>query len=265
MLLGRRALVIGATTAMSKLTSGCGKKRGPPPPVVWLDDVERAFSEAKRKSRALLLLFGADWDTASKELEYRTFPDPDVGWLLVERFVCARVDCTDDEDRKTQDLTRRFAVRGTPTLLAIHPSSGNELWRACEYTPPEKLAAELRGALARASAMHDVTMALRLGVSWKRPVVLFFGPTWDHDSQEMRRACFTDWQVSALLRDSFVFSDVRRDDGWNEEWARFRVRTLPTTLVLNGAGRIELSRCTQVLDPRVFEDYLGVALARYRA
>lgn len=262
---GRRALVFGALSAIGATTVACGRKRAPPPPLVWLDDVDRASAEAKRTGRALLVFFGADWDTASKELEHHTFRDPDVGWLLAERFVCARVDCTDDENRTTMEMARRFDIKGTPTLIARDSQSGNELWRASEYTPPKKLFAELHAALARQSAMHDVTTALRLGVSWKRPVLLFFGPTWDESSREMRRACLADWDVSNMLRASFVFSDVRRDDGWNEDWARYRVRTLPTTIALNGAGRIELARCAQILDAHLFKEYLDVALARYRA
>ena len=43
---GRRALVFGALGAIGASTVACGKKRGPPPPLVWLDDVELATSEA---------------------------------------------------------------------------------------------------------------------------------------------------------------------------------------------------------------------------
>ena len=135
--LRRRALLFGV------LTAACGKFRTAPP-VTWLSDVGLAYLEARRTGRHVFLFFGATWDTSSKELEHKSYPDPDVASLLFASFVCARVDCSDDEDPTTIDLVRRFDVKGTPTML-VTDAFGVGLWRACEFVPPDKLAVALRG------------------------------------------------------------------------------------------------------------------------
>lgn len=265
---GRRAFLRDAFggAISTAFLSACKKKRvEPPPPLVWFDDVDLALAEARRIDRAALLYFCASWDCASKELEHATFPDPEVAALLFERFVCVRVDCSDDEDKTTEQLARRFDIKGIPTLIATHPKSGNELWRASEYTKPEKLTAALREALARHAVVQDVEKALRLGASWRRPVVLFFGPSWDEASEVMRRTCLTDWAVASRLRESFVFTDVRKDEGWSQDWVRFGVRELPSVIVMDGRRRIELARTSRNVDPPAFQQFLDVALARHRA
>ena len=146
----RRAVLLGLVT----LTSACGKSRKPPPPLVWFDDVDVAERYATRNHRALFLYFGASWDCASKELEHHTFHDPDVAALLSDGFICARVDCSDDEDAKTQLLTRRFEIKGTPTMIVTHASRREDLWRATEFVKPDRLALVLRAARARHEAMR---------------------------------------------------------------------------------------------------------------
>lgn len=241
----RRALLFGL------LTAACGKSRKPLPvsPVVWLDDVDLAYAQAKRIGRPVFLYFGASWDCASKELEHVTFPDPEVASLLYSRFVCARVDCSDDENRLTMDLTKRFDITGTPTLIVTHPVRGHDLWRANEFVKPDALAVALRAARARHDAMHDAEAALRLGAAWRRPVAFLFGaPPDPHD-----------YDVTAILRDSFVFVDT------NDNWDRFQVRDFPTTVVMDGERGIEIARLETPVGPRQYRAFLDSALLRYRA
>ena len=112
--------------------------------------------------------------------------------------------------------------------------------------------------------MHDVDTALRLGGSWQRPVVLLFAPAYDQSSWLVRRDCLGDRNVADLLRDSFVLVDVWCDDGWNDDWDRFRVRGSPTVIVMDGARGVELARLEECVGARVFERFLHVGLARYR-
>jgi thiol:disulfide interchange protein len=135
----RRALLFGL------LGAACGKSRLTPPSLFWFEDVDLAYGEAKRLRRPVFLYFGATWDCASKELEHQTFPHPEVASLLHEGFVCAHVDCSDDENPKTMELTRRFGMLGTPTLLVTCPYRAREQWRANEFMKPDALA----GVLAR--------------------------------------------------------------------------------------------------------------------
>lgn len=254
----RRAILLALVTA------ACGKSRKPPPPLLWFDDVDFAQRQAARNHRPLFVYFGATWDCASKELEHAAFPDPDVGGLLFEEFVCARVDCSDGENEYTNRMMRRFDIKGTPTLVVTHPVRGEDLWRATEFMKPDQLAIALRAARARHDAMRDVDAALRLGAAWRRPVLALFAPSYDHGSVQLRRECFGDANVSAMVRDSFVLADVWCNDGWNDDWDRFRVRGSRTALVIDGARGVELARVEERVGPRVFERFLDVGLARYR-
>jgi thiol:disulfide interchange protein len=128
--------------------TACGKSRKQAPAIPWFD-IDFAPRQAARNHRPLFLYFGASWDCASKELEHQTFPEPELATLMCEDFVCARVDCSDDEDPKTMELVRRYDVKGTPTLLVMHPVRNVELWRATEYVKPEPLGVALRAARAR--------------------------------------------------------------------------------------------------------------------
>lgn len=258
----RRALLVGLMSASA--TAACGKSRKAPPALQWFEDVELAYAEAKRWAKPVFLSFGASWDCGTKELEHRTFPDPEVGTLLYDGFVCVRVDCSDDEDPRTARLSRDFDIKGVPTLIATD-ASRRDLWRVTEYTTPDKLAVVLRAACARHQAMRDIDPALRLGAFWGRPVVLLFAPAYDHSSWFVRRDCLGDRAVANMLRDSFVLVDVPCDEGSNAAWQRFRVRGSPTAIVIDGARRIELARLEERVEPRVFERFLEVGLARHRA
>lgn len=251
--------MMGASAA-----AACGKSRKPPPPLQWLEDVGLAYAEAMGRAKPVFLCFGATWDCGTKELEHHTFPDPEVSTLLHEGFLCVRVDCSDDEDPRTQRLSREFGITGVPTLIATD-ASRRDLWRLTEYTTPEKLAVVLRAARARHEAMGDIDTALRLGAFWERPVVLLFAPAYDHSSIFVRRDCLGDRAVANMLRDSFVLVDVPCDEGSNDDWARFGVRGSPTALVIGGSRGIELSRIEERVSPRAFERFLDVALARHRA
>jgi hypothetical protein len=254
----RRALLFGL------LLAACGKSRKEAPAIAWFD-LDFALRQAARNHRPLFVYFGATWDCASKELEHATFPEPNVATLLCESFVCARVDCSDDEDAKTMEQVRRFDVKGTPTLLVMHPARDVELWRATEYVKPESLAFALRAARARHDAMRDVESALRLSTAWQRPVLLAFLPAYDHGSERIRRDCLGDANVAAMVRDSFVLVDVFCDEGSNEDWQRFGVRGSPTVIVWDAARSEELARMEEIVGPRVFERFLHLGLARHRA
>jgi thiol:disulfide interchange protein len=142
----RRALLAGL------LAAACGKSRKSPPALFWFDDVDLAYREATRVHRPVFLVFGATWDMGTKELEHRTFPDPEVGALLDNGFVCARVDCSDDETEPTMRLTREFDIKGVPTLV-VTDAARHDLWRVTQYTTPDKLAILLR----RTRARHDAS------------------------------------------------------------------------------------------------------------
>lgn len=148
---GRRALLLGAASAA--FAAACGKSRREPPSLSWHLDPEGGYADATRAGRPVLLFFGASWDCASKELEHRTFPDPEVATLLHESFVLVKIDCSDDEDPEVQKAARRFHMLGTPTLIVMHAAHDRELARVHEYVAPGAFVPILREALARHRAI----------------------------------------------------------------------------------------------------------------
>jgi thiol:disulfide interchange protein len=125
--------------------AGCGKSMVAIP-IRWETDVDVAFARAKRENKRVVVYFGASWDTAAKELEYVTFPDPAVSLLLWRDFVPLHVDSTDDEDPNTRKLSERFKVVGDPTLIVMAADGTSEIRRFNEFVPPETFAAALQKA-----------------------------------------------------------------------------------------------------------------------
>lgn len=246
-------------------------------PLVWFEDVDAAYIEARRRKRPVLVAFGASWDTASKELEHVTFPDPEVAAALQD-YVLVRVDCSDDEERKTIELTRRFDIKGTPSLVIMHAAVERELARAGEFMPPKTFVPFVREAKERHDAIvvpttparldwyHDVDGALAMAVKRRRPLLVFFGPAYDHGSKQIRDRCFRDPAVAETLHDDFVLVDVFCDQGANAMWDRFRVYGTPTSIVTDGIGRGELARSVSLVTPAEYLRFLreGSAMnARY--
>src|SRR5690606_8550749 len=83
--------------------------------------------KAKLEGRPIFLDFTADWCTACKEIEVKTFPDERVQ-AVAGRFVSVKLDMTDDSDPAIEKTQQDYAIRGLPTLILID-SSGNEARR----------------------------------------------------------------------------------------------------------------------------------------
>ena len=78
----------------------------------WNDWDESAFAKARQSGRPLFVLIVAHWCRFCAELEARVLADPAVARLLVEYFVCVRI----DKDRRP-DLDARYSAGGWPTLV----------------------------------------------------------------------------------------------------------------------------------------------------
>lgn len=93
----------------------------------WASDPGSALAEAQRRGRATILVFGADWAMASKELD-RNFADAAVLRVLDAEFVAARIDMTDDQAPATKSHAREFAIESLPTVL-VFDQAGREVAR----------------------------------------------------------------------------------------------------------------------------------------
>jgi thiol:disulfide interchange protein len=131
-------LALLAVVVVVVVATGCGKS-DVDVRVRWLTDIDAAAASAKAQNKPLFVYFGAQWDVAAKELEHRTFRDPEVSSLLNRRFVSIHVDTTDDEDQRVNALQRHFEVIGDPTVVIVAPD-GAEMVRFNQFVPPRALA-----------------------------------------------------------------------------------------------------------------------------
>ena len=110
-------------------------------------ELDRAVQTAASSGRAVLLDFYADWCTSCKEMERRTFSNPQVhGSLMQLTLLRADVTANNADD---QALLKRFGIFGPPTI-AFYGKDGHERsnYRVVGYMK----AAEFAQVVARATS-----------------------------------------------------------------------------------------------------------------
>ncbi len=92
-----------------------------------------ALAAAAEAGKPAIIDFWADWCAACKELDEKTWSDPEV-YAEAERFVLIKMDGTEISDYKkeTDDL---YAVFGRPTVI-FYDSEGNEAERFSGFKGP---------------------------------------------------------------------------------------------------------------------------------
>lgn len=106
---GAGGLAAGETTAtISALTA---------PPAEWLTDEAAAVALAKENNWPLIVDFGAEWCAACKELEHKTFVDPEVEKVLAG-FVKVHIDCTDASD-ENEELQKKYNTQAFLSLPMV--------------------------------------------------------------------------------------------------------------------------------------------------
>lgn len=106
------ALCVGAV-----LICGIGCRRLWAPPAK-LHDLSAGIAKAGTENKLVVLVFGADWDKSSADLEQVTLNHRDVRAALDEDFVVVKIDCTQDTDERNS-LWSRFRVLGEPAVLVL--------------------------------------------------------------------------------------------------------------------------------------------------
>lgn len=112
------------------------------PEIVWRTDEEAARAAALAGKKPVIIDFGASWCAACKELDERTWPDRVVRGQAA-RFIAIKGDASDDDNDETKRMTKKYAVRGLPTVIVLD-STGTEQVRFTEYVSAEKFAAAVK-------------------------------------------------------------------------------------------------------------------------
>ena len=110
----------------------------------WEPYDEIAFEKHLTAEHPIFIDFTAAWCAKCKELEHKSFPDPEVVEAM-KRFTLVRVDMTKSKDPAVIATKKRFDIKGLPTLIFID-ASGKERkdLRQTEFIKPGPLAALLR-------------------------------------------------------------------------------------------------------------------------
>jgi thiol:disulfide interchange protein DsbD len=115
--------------------------------VDWITYEEGILTDLREKNTPLLLDFYADWCTACKELDARTFSDDDVA-DLAKKFAMVRVDCTAPSP-PLRKVMKEFNVSGLPTVVFVS-TGGKELrdLRVTGFVEPDDMESRMRKALS---------------------------------------------------------------------------------------------------------------------
>ena len=136
---GRGAGLVSFTVVLLGSAQG-----GEPGPIPWRTDETRAFAEAARSGRPLLVDAWADWCAACKLLDRNTWSDPRVREEVAARFVPLRVDLS-EESTSTEERMRALGVAALPAVLLCPASRCDERApRLVGYARPEEMLAFLR-------------------------------------------------------------------------------------------------------------------------
>ena len=111
----RRALGVGAAGIAVWLASPA-----PEETIQWRTYSDSALETAMSERKPVLIDFTADWCAACKELEHKTFSDPNVG-RAAQRFIALRADMTNFGGPDAKRWQARFDIKGLPTIVRLEP------------------------------------------------------------------------------------------------------------------------------------------------
>ena len=111
--------------------------------LAWLHSEEEALARSKQEKRPMLVDFTATWCVACQEMAKDTFADPRV-MTKAGNFVAVKIDATDQDDPSVEAISKKYDVKGLPTVLLIG-SDGKERKRFTQFVGPEKFLTEIEG------------------------------------------------------------------------------------------------------------------------
>ena len=107
----------------------------------WLEqDLEAALVQAKAGGMPVLVDIYADWCAQCKELDEKTWPDPQVSAWIRDHAVPVRIDTY----KTRKDLAPRLGILSYPTVILLD-GDGKELRRLLGFQTPAEMLKFLKG------------------------------------------------------------------------------------------------------------------------
>jgi thiol:disulfide interchange protein DsbD len=145
--LGYLALILGLLLGIRAVETGLqvellprgGAAVADAPKGNWMEqDLEGAL--AKANGKLVIVDTYAEWCAQCKELDEKTWPDPQVTAWLKDNAVAVRIDM----DKVRKDLAKRYGIQGYPTVLVLD-GQGRELRRVMGFQKPAEMLRFLKG------------------------------------------------------------------------------------------------------------------------
>ncbi|BDU78182.1 protein-disulfide reductase DsbD family protein [Mesoterricola sediminis] len=121
------------------LPAGGAAQAGKAEASAWGTDFEKALAEAKASRKVVLLDTWAVWCAQCRELDEKTWPDPEVTAWIKANAVAVKVDA----DKVRPDLAKTYAIRSFPTVILMD-AEGREIRRSLGFRKPAEMLAWLR-------------------------------------------------------------------------------------------------------------------------
>lgn len=141
LLLGVRSVELGLDLALLPRSSGVEAHPASPQEKLWINhDFEKAKEKAQKEGKLLLVDTFAQWCSACKELDEKTWPDKSVSAWLEKNAVSVRI----DTHAVRPDLAGPLKITSYPTIILMD-ASGKEIRRTFGFLPPDKMMKWLEG------------------------------------------------------------------------------------------------------------------------
>jgi thiol:disulfide interchange protein DsbD len=115
--------------------------------IAWSPYSEERLAEASRSGRPVFIDSFADWCIPCKELDKLTFSHPEVVAASRE-FLMLKADLTSNQDESAKTFSRKFRIKGVPTLIFLKPD-GTEIeeLRITGFEPKDVFLSKMKRAL----------------------------------------------------------------------------------------------------------------------
>lgn len=109
----------------------------------WLTSEQEAFAIASSEDKHILVDGWADWCVACKEMDAKTFTDPDLIEELKQNWVLLKLNLT-ELNEENEAIAKKYKMPGLPTVVLIRPDGNiNEGKRLTSFVSAEKLLEEI--------------------------------------------------------------------------------------------------------------------------